>query len=249
MDSPAPPPPTPFIADAADAADAAATAPTDGKAAGPSSAATAAAETAESIANPGYHCACLLTHESHTQAVLIGEAARFALADWHDKVAQGEAAAPKPEPKLLAAETTEVKGPAPKTLDSFAFLDDGEVVKVYISLEGDLAAVADEHVTATFHKQKFNDDSSMEVFVKGTSATHLLACPKLGGAIVPDECKWKINKKNKKLIVTLKKVNLGTAQNPHHPPWNGLRSNVMLPYRRGGGGSPPRARPPPPRPP
>ena len=249
MDSPAPPPPTPFIADAADAADAAATAPTDGKAAGPSSAATAAAETAESIANPGYHCARLLTHESHTQAVLIGEAARFALADWHDKVAQGEAAAPKPEPKLLAAETTEVKGPAPKTLDSFAFLDDGEVVKVYISLEGDLCAVADEHVTATFHKQKFNDDSSMEVFVKGTSATHLLACPKLGGAIVPDECKWKINKKNKKLIVTLKKVNLGTAQNPHHPPWNGLRSNVMLPYRRGGGGSPPRARPPPPRPP
>ena len=249
MDSPAPPPPTPFIADAADAADAAATAPTDGKAAGPSSAATAAAETAESIANPGYHWARLLTPESHTQAVLIGEAARFALADWHDKVAQGEAAAPKPEPKLLAAETTEVKGPAPKTLDSFAFLDDGEVVKVYISLEGDLAAVADEHVTATFHKQKFNDDSSMEVFVKGTSATHLLACPKLGGAIVPDECKWKINKKNKKLIVTLKKVNLGTAQNPHHPPWNGLRSNVMLPYRRGGGGSPPRARPPPPRPP
>ena len=249
MDSPAPPPPTPLIADAADAADAAATAPTDGKAAGPSSAATAAAETAESIANPGYHCARLLNHESHTQAVLIGEAARFALADWHDKVAQGEAAAPKPEPKLLAAETTEVKGPAPKTLDSFAFLDDGEVVKVYISLEGDLAAVADEHVTATFHKQKFNDDSSMEVFVKGTSATHLLACPKLGGAIVPDECKWKINKKNKKLIVTLKKVNLGTAQNPHHPPWNGLRSNVMLPYRRGGGGSPPRARPPPPRPP
>ena len=180
---------------------------------------------------------------------MIGEAARFALADWHDKVAQGEAAAPKPEPKLLAAETTEVKGPATKTLDSFAFLDDGEVVKVYISLEGDLCAVADEHVTATFHKQKFNDDSSMEVFVKGTSATHLLACPKLGGAIVPDECKWKINKKNKKLIVTLKKVNLGTAQNPHHPPWNGLRSNVMLPYRRGGGGSPPRARPPPPRPP
>eukprot|EP00900_Chrysochromulina_parva_P003886 jgi/Chrpa1/13499/Chrysochromulina_OHIO_Genome00019104-RA len=200
MDSPTPPPPAPLTADAADTA---APSPTDGKAAGPSSVATAAAETAESIANPGYHY-------------------------WHDKVAQGEAAAPKPEPKLLAAETTEVKGPAPKTLDSFAFLDDGEVVKVYISLEGDLCAVADEHVTATFHKQKFNDDSSMEVFVKGTSATHLLACPKLGGAIVPDECKWKINKKNKKLIVTLKKVNLGTAQNPHHPPWNGLRSNTAL---------------------
>ena len=60
MDSPTPPP-APLTADAADTA---APSPTDGKAAGPSSAATAAAETAESIANPGYHCARLLTLES-----------------------------------------------------------------------------------------------------------------------------------------------------------------------------------------
>ena len=162
----------------------------------------------------------------------------FIRTDWHDKVAQGEGAAPKPEPKLLTAEAADTKGPPPKTIDSFAFLDDGEVVKVYVSLEGDLAGVTDEHVTATFNKQKFNNDCSMEVMVKGASFTHRLAAEKLGGVIVPEECKWKINKKNKKLIVTLKKTKEGTPQQPTHAPWTSLRANLHLPYRRGGGGTP-----------
>ena len=153
---------------------------------------------------------------------------------WHSKVASGEGAAPKPEPKLIAADATSQAGPKPKTIDSFAFLDDDAVVKVYISLEGDLADVADADVTATFNKERFNDTCSMEVLIKGTSQTHRLAAEKLGGVIAPDECKWKINKKNKKLIITLKKA----AGPAHQQAWQGLRANVVLPYRRGGGGAP-----------
>ena len=148
---------------------------------------------------------------------------------WHSTVASGAGAAPKPEPKLLAAEAAPT-GPEPKTITSFAFLDDEDVIKVYVTLEGDLAGVVAEDISATFNKEKFNDNCSMEVMIKAKGLVHRLAAEKLGGVIVPEECKWKITKKSPpKLIVSLKKADPRNG-------WSQLRANVVLPYRRGGGG-------------
>lgn len=150
---------------------------------------------------------------------------------FHDKVASGEGAAPAPQPQKLAVEAVEGAAPVipPKTIDTFSFMDDDDVVKVYVALEGDLAAVTDADISATFHKPPYNDTCSMNVVIKGEKHSYQLAAEKLFGVIVVDECKCKINKKKQKLIVTLKKAG-------RKEPWEQLRAKNCLPYRRGGGG-------------
>ena len=107
--------------------------------------------------------------------------------------------------------------------------DDG-VVKVYVTLEGDLAGVGDDAVDAKFDKAPYGPECSMEVRVRGAHFVHVLAAERLCGVIVPGECKHKVTKKGK-LVVTMKKAH-------KQEPWEQLRSKVQLPFRRGGGGNP-----------
>ena len=146
---------------------------------------------------------------------------------WHDKVAQGDSAAPQPQHTPLAVDTVAESAP-PLSVDSFAFLDDDDVVKVYIKLEGDLAEVTTDSVTLTVEKARYDTDCSMDILVKGKQHTHRLHAEKLMHEVVPDQCKFKVSAKNSKIIVTLKKKMPG--------PWEGLRARHHLPYRKGGGG-------------
>ncbi len=147
---------------------------------------------------------------------------------WHSKVGTE---APPPEPKLLASETAAASMPE-KSITSFAFMDDEDdgVVKVYVTLEGDLAGVGDDAVDAKFDKAPYGPECSMEVRVRGAHFVHVLAAERLCGVIVPGECKHKVTKKGK-LVVTMKKAH-------KQEPWEQLRSKVQLPFRRGGGGNP-----------
>ena len=149
---------------------------------------------------------------------------------WHDTVAKGESAAPQPEPQLLNTEAVaeDSRGP-PKTIESFGLLDDDDKVKLYVALEGDLFGVSDADITANFSRVPVSDTCSMDVTVRGARQNHRLAAEKLYGPVVVEECKAKVNKKKDKIIITLKKANATQ-------PWEQLRANVVLPYRRGGGG-------------
>ena len=146
---------------------------------------------------------------------------------WHSKVGTE---APPPEPKLLASESAPSSMPE-KSITSFAFMDDDEedVVKVYITLEGDLAGITADAVDAKFTCAPVTHESALMLRVRGAHFMHILAAERLCGPIVPEHCKTKVTKKGK-LIVTMAKA--------AKIPWEDLRSKVQLPFRRGGGGNP-----------
>ena len=145
---------------------------------------------------------------------------------WHDKVGSG---APAPEPKLLE------KVPAPaelpeKTITDFAFMDDDDdgVVKVYIPLAGDLEVLTKADVDLQVRSRW--GEASMEARLRGQKAVHVLAAEKLAHDVIPEECVVKVLSKKGKAVLVLKK------RGDPKMPWDGLRANVALPYRRGGGG-------------
>ena len=129
---------------------------------------------------------------------------------WHSAVPQGELAAPKPTPHQLSAEI-QVKEQPPAAIESYAFLDDGECVKVYIPLEGPLAGLTAEGVTAEYQER------SMRLVVRpaGSDRDHVLSVSELANPVRPDHCRAKITK-SRKLVITLDKAN------SHHR-WSGLR--------------------------
>ena len=91
---------------------------------------------ADEVSNPGYHY-------------------------WHDTVPKGEGAAPTPVPKAL--ETVVPTTKLLSNIDSFSFLEEDDLIKLYIALDGDLAEVTDAEVQATFERPQFSDDFRMEV--------------------------------------------------------------------------------------
>lgn len=137
-----------------------------------------------------------------------------------------------PPPQLLATEAVAVddRGP-PKSIDSFACLDDDDVYKVYVTLEGDLFGITEADVTATFKEVPVSDGkASMTVVVRGAKHNHRLAADQLFGPVDVSQCKVKLSKKKDKLIVSLRKA--------VQMPWDDVRAKVALPFRRGGGGAP-----------
>ena len=146
---------------------------------------------------------------------------------WHKGVGSQ---APTAQPKLLASETIVGNQVVEKSIDSFGFLDDDDAVKVYITLDGDLAGATNDAVDAQFAQQKGCDEFCMDIKVQGTRFCHRLAADRLAGSIKPEQCKCVASKKGDKMIVTLRKRD--------KRPWSELRAKVTLPYRRGGGGDP-----------
>ena len=145
---------------------------------------------------------------------------------WHDKVPAG---APQPEhtPVAVAAATSAPEDVA-ITIDNFAFMDDDNVVKVYVTLAGDLEGVTADAVEFSVEAAKFDPTCSMLVHVRGKKHLHRLYVSHLLNMVVPEECKFKVNVSKAKLIITLKK-----KDNIY---WDSLRAKVSLPFRRGGGG-------------
>jgi hypothetical protein len=68
---------------------------------------------------------------------------------WHSSVPSGETAAPAAKPQLLAKE---LAGPElnVKSISAYSLLDDGEVVKVYVALEGELEEVTSDMIETEF---------------------------------------------------------------------------------------------------
>jgi len=145
---------------------------------------------------------------------------------WHDKVPSG---APKPEHKPIAVEAG--CGDIPTvSIDNFGLMDDDDIVKVYVKLEGDLEGLTADAVEFKVEQAKYDPTCSMLLLARGKTKMHRLHAEKLRHHVEPDGCKFRISTKNSKLIVTLKK---GVPEY-----WDALRAPNTLPFRRGGGGAP-----------
>lgn len=94
------------------------------------------------------------THPLHCTAIIATQANIQEKADRsyyyaHRPRATSEEPAPPPVHVVLERTTVEA-GPAVVTVFNYAFADEGDVVKVYIPLEGVGAACKDEDIKATF---------------------------------------------------------------------------------------------------
>jgi hypothetical protein len=129
---------------------------------------------------------------------------------WHNAVPQGENAAPRPTPQQLGTSQAAVEQP-PISIDSYAFQDDDDVVKVFISLEGALAGLTANCVAADFKER------SLRVALQppGGARAHLLSVSELSNPVRPEHCGFKITKAGK-LVIKLDK------SNAHHR-WSKLR--------------------------
>ena len=145
---------------------------------------------------------------------------------FHDKIGDG---APPPEHKPIDVSAALAEETA-LTLTNYAFMDDEDKVKIYVTLTGDLEGVVQEGVELKVEKAPFDPTCSMMLHLRGKKSLHRLYVSHLLHEVVPEKCKVKVNATKGKLIVTLiKKDNVF---------WEELRSKVSLPWRRGGGGGP-----------
>lgn len=118
---------------------------------------------------------------------------------------------PKPLPKKLAtSEVTKTKRIKP--IDTFTFLDDSTIVKVYIELKGDLAGVDMSCVEAEFA------DRSLMVSIETAELIHRFHVDRLMYEVDASRCKAAMTKSGK-LLLKLHKVK-------HLELWTKLRSSV-----------------------
>ena len=126
---------------------------------------------------------------------------------WHKDAERrrlaGEVPAPMPAPKLL--ETSEEDRAASrqkrvKPIADFAFLDDGDVVKVYITLAGELEGVSLEDAEVEFGER------SLAVTIERPEVVHRFCVEKLAHEVTPPRCKARVTKAGK-LVITLFKRN------------------------------------------
>ncbi|EFJ46490.1 hypothetical protein VOLCADRAFT_105478 [Volvox carteri f. nagariensis] len=129
----------------------------------------------------------------------------------HAPRSTSEEPAPPPVPVVLERSVAEVT-PSVVTIFNYAWADDGEVVKVYIPLEGVGEKCSDDDIKATFETRLFQVD--VHGFKPGQVQRLLIS--KLSGEISPDGCRAR--KLANKLVVTLKKM--GSSK------WYSLRSNA-----------------------
>lgn len=156
----------------------------------------------------------IFTPSPHHSAHLLA----LPCADWHDKVARGEEAAPFPEPKLIEA-VPKPEGTLPeKTITDFGFMDDDDEgqIKLYIKLEGDLESVTKDDVDLKVESRWGN--ASMTASLKGQKFMHVLGAEKLMHDVIPEECKVKVLTKKQKCVIVLQK------RGDPKMPWEGANS-------------------------
>jgi hypothetical protein len=89
---------------------------------------------------------------------------------WHDKVPSG---APKPEHKPIAVEAG--CGDIPTvSIDNFGLMDDDDIVKVYVKLEGDLEGLTADAVEFKVEQAKYDPTCSMLLLARGKTKMHRL---------------------------------------------------------------------------
>ena len=131
---------------------------------------------------------------------------------WHGDAERrrltGEQPVPPPVPKKLASSEA-VREKLIKPIDSFSFLDDSNVVKVYITLAGELAGVSSEQVHADFA------DRSLMVAIETDKAIHKFSVDRLTHEVDSQRCKATVTKSGKLVLKLFKK--------DHQQRWQKLR--------------------------
>jgi len=110
---------------------------------------------------------------------------------WHNGVAKGENAAPKPTPQLLSSSKIATTDVPVVNITTYSFLDDDNVVKVYIPLEGPLANLSPDAIECEFSSH------SLLVTLRPSGAHHRLWVEKLAHEVDPPRCKSKVVKQKK----------------------------------------------------
>lgn len=122
---------------------------------------------------------------------------------WHGDAERrrvtGEKPVPLPTPKKL--DSYEVaKERRVKAIESFTFLDDGDVIKVYIALEGPLAGIASSDVEAEFSER------SLVVTLNSPEMIFKFTVDRLAHSVDALRCKTSVTK-SRKLLLKLHKRN------------------------------------------
>lgn len=124
---------------------------------------------------------------------------------WHGDAERrrqtGETAVPLPVPHMLASGAVAKQKPV-KAIDTFTFLDDDNVVKVYISLEGALADVRSSDVETEFSER------SLAVTINTPEATFKFLVDRLTHSVDALRCKASITKSRKLLLKLFKRSHL-----------------------------------------
>ena len=133
---------------------------------------------------------------------------------WHSDAERrrttGEQPAPLPQPKKLASSEA-VREKRVKNIDTFSFLDDSDVVKIYISLEGSLAGVTISDIEAEFSER------SLLVSIDTPDVTFRFVVDRLARGVDPLRCKASVTKSRKLLLKLHKERPLET--------WTRLRAS------------------------
>lgn len=123
---------------------------------------------------------------------------------WHSDAERrrqlGEQAVPPPEPKKLGTAPAAPKAKVARAISTFSFLDDGDVVKVYIPLDGELAGASMDDIEVEFAER------SLQVVVQCEESYHRFVVDRLAHEVQAPRCKARVVKSGK-LVLTLHKRN------------------------------------------
>jgi len=114
----------------------------------------------------------------------------------------GEQPVPLAMPPKIAEHIETVKEKLVKGISTFSFLDDGNIVKVYIPLEGELVGLAIEQVDAHF------EDRSLFLVIELPNVIFRFTVDRLMFPVDAGRCKVSINKSGKLLLKLYKRSHM-----------------------------------------
>ena len=174
----------------------------------PSSSSGAAASTSEAPAAEADEV-CNATKTEVSQNLKGSQSYYYWHADAERRRMAGEKPVPASAPPKIATHVETTREKPVKGISTFSFLDDDNVVKIYIALEGELAGLSIDQVASQF------TDRSLQLSIELPGAIHRFAIDRLMFPVDETRCKVSINKG--KLLVRLFKRD-------HHQHWAKLRA-------------------------
>ena len=175
----------------------------------PSASYEAAASTSEAPAAEADVVHNTLTKTEVSQNLKGSQSYYYWHADAERRRMAGEKPVPASAPPKIATHVETTREKPVKGITTFSFLDDDNVVKIYIALEGELAGLSIDQVASQF------TDRSLQLNIELPGAIHRFAIDRLMFPVDETRCKVSINKG--KLLVRLFKRD-------HHQHWAKLRA-------------------------
>ena len=139
----------------------------------------------------------------HSQSVKGGHSYYYWHRDAERRRQNGEVKPPPPVPKRLETSEDDLAAAAEKRgrpISSFSFMDDSDVVKIYVPLDGALAGATLAEAEVEFSER------SLLVNIDRPDAIHRFTVERLAHEVEPARCKARVVKSGK-LVITLYKRN------------------------------------------